>query len=76
MNEDWEYEELVDEHTTGKCHCHDWLHLPRVVVGMGSLSAVAGALRSFADELDGLAAEGCELEEAVPEEGTLHLVRR
>jgi hypothetical protein len=74
MDETWEYEEL-DEHASGECNCHDVLGLHQVVAGMGSLGAVAGALRSFADELDGLAAEGWELEEPIPEEGTLRLVR-
>jgi hypothetical protein len=75
MDENWEYEEL-DEHTSWDCDCHDWRYLPQGVVGLGSLSAVAGALRPFADELDDLATEGWKLEEPVREEGTLRLVRR
>jgi hypothetical protein len=75
MDEDWDYEEL-DEHTSGDCSCHDELALPQGGAGMDTLRAVAGALRSFADQLDGLAAEGWELEAPVPAEGTLRLVRR
>jgi hypothetical protein len=73
MDEDWDYEEL-DEHTSGDCTCHDELALPQGGAGMDTLGA--GALRSFADQLDGLAAGGWELEGPVPEEGTLRLVRR
>lgn len=75
MNENWEYEEL-DDHRSGECNCHDELGLHQVVAGMGSLRAVAGALRRFANQLDGFVAEGWELEEPIPEEGTLRLVRR
>jgi hypothetical protein len=75
MDEDWEYEELLDEHTTGECNCHDWLSPQQVVAGRGSLSAVADALRLLAAELDGIAAEGWALAEPVPEEGPLRLVR-
>jgi hypothetical protein len=74
MDEDWEYEELVDEHTNGECNCHERLSLQQVA-GRGSLSAVAGALRSFAAELVGIAAEGWDLEKPIPEAGALRLVR-
>lgn len=74
MSEDWEHQEL-DEHTSGDCTCHDELALPQLV-RLGSLRAVTGALRGFADELDGLAAEGWELEHPVAQDGTLRLVRR
>jgi hypothetical protein len=75
MDEDWEYEELVDEHTNGKCSCHDWMSLQQVVAARCSHSVVAGALRLFAAELDGIAAEGWELAGPDPEEGPLRLVR-
>jgi IS5 family transposase len=76
MDEDWAYKELVDEHTNGECNCHDWLALQQVVAGRGSLRAVAGARRVFAAELDGIAAEGWELADPVPEEGPLRLLGR